>query len=112
MLKISKVKPFISLLYSIIPTKIKTSTLYVSKVLSWMVPVPIKLSSRPQPVSPTVKAAIRDSESKEKQTVKENQIEMCHKTSREFAFIFFFYSCPSAIQPRPSCSHRSVERMI
>lgn len=90
MLKISKVKPFISLLYSIIPTKIKTSTLYVSKVLSWMVPVPIKLSSRPQPVSPTVKAAIRDSESKEKQTVKENQIEMCHKTSREFAFIFFF----------------------
>lgn len=95
MLKMSKVNPFISLLYIIIIyIKIKTSTLYISKVLSWMVPAPIKLSSRPQSLSPTVKAAIRDSESKQKQTVKENQIEMYHQTSREFAFIFLTLVLP------------------
>lgn len=54
MLKMSKVRLFVSLLYIIIiHITIKTNTLYASKVLFWLVPVPIKLSSRPQPVSPT-----------------------------------------------------------
>lgn len=107
----SKVKLFVSLAYiTIIFITVKFSALYASKLLSWLILVPVTLSSRPQPVSPTVKQLSETLKANwSRQTGEENQIYMCHQTCGGFAIIIIIIiisSCSPAILPRPGCSHR------
>lgn len=104
----SKVKLFVSLAYiTIIFITVKTSARYASKLLSWLVLVPVTLSSRPQPVSPTMKQLSETLKANwSRQTGEENQIYICHQTSGEFVVVVVNSSCSPAMRPRPGCNHR------